>query len=303
MKRSPVSLLLNRRTNERRHLQQYDTTHQGILSCIRTFPTEILEKIFMQTVDNHYDVFDTKRGPWALGHVCRRWKDISRSYPALWTALAIESLHLQPESRRSYLPEILEEVLVLTGNQELDVRYSLQSLIVNDGNTHRGRSKVLWGDRKSSFWNVLQGLFDMLVGHSMRWRSASFVVPCKLGGRRLRQAKGRLSSLVSFDLSLCEGLGEGVHFDSKTLDALSIPPKLQVLTVTDVPIDVLPSLPWSQMRYLSHDFLTSIEGHLYLLAKSPLLETYIASFYDPSPWEELELHCTHNHLRRLELSC
>ncbi|PBK88700.1 hypothetical protein ARMGADRAFT_937023, partial [Armillaria gallica] len=79
-----ISALLNRLTNKRRHLQQYITAHQGILSCIRTFPSEILAEIFMQTLDDAYDVFDTKRGPWALGHVCRRWKDASRSSPALW---------------------------------------------------------------------------------------------------------------------------------------------------------------------------------------------------------------------------
>ncbi|KAK0218983.1 hypothetical protein IW262DRAFT_1249822, partial [Armillaria fumosa] len=79
-----VSALLNRLMNKRRHLQQYINAHQGIFSPIRTCPPEILAEIFMQTLDDHYDVFDTKRGPWVLGHVCRRWKYISRSYPALW---------------------------------------------------------------------------------------------------------------------------------------------------------------------------------------------------------------------------
>ncbi|PBK60976.1 hypothetical protein ARMSODRAFT_1089971 [Armillaria solidipes] len=295
-----VSALLNRLTNKRRHLQQYINAHQGILSPIRTFPSEILAEIFMQTLDDHYDVFDTKRGPWVFGHVCHRWKDISRSCPALWTSLSIESLHLHPESRRSDLPDILKEALFLSHNQQLDVRYSLQSLIIDDGVIYR--PKVLWVNRRSEFWDILQQLLDMLVHHSMRWRSATFVIPFKLG-RSLQKAKGRLSSLVSFDLSACKGLEKDASFDSETIDVLSVVPKLQELTVTSVPDNTLLSFSWSQLRRLSHDFEASIEDHLRLLTGAPLLETYIAGFRDLSPLEKHELHCTHNYLRHLGLCC
>ncbi|SJL06946.1 uncharacterized protein ARMOST_10288 [Armillaria ostoyae] len=294
-----VSALLNRLTNKRRHLQQYINAHQGILSPIRTFPPEILAEIFMQTLDDHYDVFDTKRGPWVFGHVCRRWKDISRSCPAPWTSLSIESLHLHPESRRSDLPDILKEALFLSHNQQLDVRYSLQSLIIDDGIIYR--PKVLWVNRRSNFWDILQQLLDMLVHHSMRWKSATFVIPFKLA-RRLEKAKGRLSSLVSFDLSACQGSESRMYFDSETIDVLSVVPKLQELTVTSVPDNMLLSFSWSQMRHLNHDFGASIEDHLRLLTEAPLLETYIARFHDHSPLENHRLHCTHSSLRHLELS-
>ncbi|KAK0436016.1 hypothetical protein EV421DRAFT_1716329, partial [Armillaria borealis] len=79
-----VSTLLHRLTNERLNLQQYITAHQAIVSSIRRFPTEILAEIFIQSLEDHYDIFDTKRGPWGLCHVCRRWRDVSRSSPALW---------------------------------------------------------------------------------------------------------------------------------------------------------------------------------------------------------------------------
>ncbi|KAK0216568.1 hypothetical protein EDD85DRAFT_753608, partial [Armillaria nabsnona] len=84
-----VTVLLNRLTNERLHLKQYITAHRSILSPIRTFPSEILAEIFMQTLDDQYDVFDMERGPWALGRVCRHWKDVSRSCPALWNPLSL----------------------------------------------------------------------------------------------------------------------------------------------------------------------------------------------------------------------
>ncbi|PBK60968.1 hypothetical protein ARMSODRAFT_965332 [Armillaria solidipes] len=292
--------LLNRLTNERLHMKEYITAHQGILSPIRKFPSEILAEIFLRTLDDHYDVFDMERGPWALGRICRRWKDVSRSCPALWTSLSIESLHLQPSFRRSRLPGILKEVLALSGNQELDIRYSLQSLIMDDDDI--SSSKDLWVTMRSPFWDILQQLLDMLVHHSMRWRNATFVIPFKLG-RRLQNAKGRLSSLVSFDLSACEGLEEDGSFDSETIDVLSVVPKLQDLTVTSVPDDMLLSFSWSQMRHLSHDFEASIEDHLRLLTEAPLLETYMAGLHDLSLLENRQLHCTHSSLRHLELSC
>ncbi len=298
-----VTVLLNRLTNERLHLKQYITAHQSILSPIRAFPSEILAEIFMQTLDDHYDVFDMERGPWALGRVCRRWKDVSHSCPALWTSLSIESLHLQPSFRHSRLPDILKEALSFSGNQELDIRYHLQSLFMDDNDIFP--SKDLWVILRSAFWDILQQLLDMLVHHSMRWRTATFVIPFKLG-RRLQNAKGRLSSLVSFDLSACEGFEEDGSFDSEAIDVLSVVPKLQELTATSVPDNMLLSFSWSQMRHLSHDFEASIEDHLRLLTEAPLLETYIAGFYDrsPDPLENHKLvHCTHSSLHHLELSC
>ncbi|KAK0436007.1 hypothetical protein EV421DRAFT_2061428 [Armillaria borealis] len=298
-----VSALLDRLTNKRRHLQQHITAHQGILSPIRIFPSEILAEIFMQTLDDYYNVFDMERGPWVLGRVCRRWKDISCSCPALWTSLSIESLHLQPSFRRSRLPDILKEVLALSGNQELDIRYSSQSLIMDDSDIFP--SIVPWGTL-SNFWNILQQLLDTLVHHSMRWRSATFVVPFKLG-RRLHKAKGRLSSLVTLDLSACERLEEDGSFDRETIDVLSVVPKLQELTITSMPdnTSLLPcpllSFSWSQMRHLSHDCVASIEDHLRFLTGAPLLETYIANFHDFSLLEK-HSHCTHSALRHLELS-
>ncbi|KAK0186957.1 hypothetical protein F5146DRAFT_758485 [Armillaria mellea] len=284
--------------NKRRHLQQYVTAHQGILSPIRAFPSEILAEIFIQTLDGCYDVFDTKRGPWVFGHVCRGWKDISRSCPALWTSLSIESLHLQPESRRSHLPDILKEVLSLSRNRQLDVRYSLQSLVTSDRNAFR--PDVLWVNRNSDFWDILQQLLDLLVNHSMRWKSAAFDIPAKLG-RRLEKAKGRLPSLVRFDLSVCQGLEVDGPFHCQLLDALSVAPTLKVLTVTSAP-KMLLSFSWSQMRRLRHDVEASVEEHLRLLTEAPLLETYMAGVHDVSPWESHSLHCTHRSLRRLELS-
>ncbi|SJL06954.1 uncharacterized protein ARMOST_10296 [Armillaria ostoyae] len=301
-----VSALLNRLTNKRRHLQQYITAHQGILSPIRTFPPEILAEIFMQMLDDAYDVFDTKRGPWALGHVCRRWKDASRSSPALWASLSIENLHLQPQLRHANLPAILEDVLALTSNQELSITYSLQSVIISDTkhSSKNHRLQTLWCNQRADSWDILQLLFDILVSHSTRWKTARLVIPFALG-RRLQKARGSLASLVSIDLSPCipAHLGSSC-FDTKTIDVLSTAPKLQALTVTPIPTTIiLPPIPCPQLRYLAHSFSALAMEHIQLLTEAPLLETYKADFSWDSNGFTAVTPFTHNSLRRLELCC
>ncbi len=242
-----VSTLLHRLTNERLHLQQYITAHQAVVSPIRRFPTEILAEIFIQSLEDHYDIFDTKRGPWGLCHVCRRWRDVSRSFPALWASLSIESLHLQPQLRHADLPAILEDVLALTSNRKLNIRYSLKSVIICDRSLPDSYlPKTIWSNRGSNSWDILQLLFELLVRHSTRWKTAWLVIPFKLGST-LQTARGRLTSLVSIDFSPCNPLHYySMCFNPVSIDVLSTAPKLQSLTITPAPNTVaLPHIPCS----------------------------------------------------------
>ncbi|SJL06944.1 uncharacterized protein ARMOST_10286 [Armillaria ostoyae] len=256
-----VSTLLHRLTNERLNLQQYITAHQAIVSSIRRFPTEILAEIFIQSLEDHYDVFDTKRGPWGLCHVCRRWRDVSRSSPALWASLSIESLHLQPQFRHADLPTILEDVLALTSNRKLNIRYSLKSVIICDRSLPDSYlPKTIWSNRGSNSWDILQLLFEILVRHSTRWKTAWLVIPFKLGST-LQTARGRLTSLVSIDFSPCNPLHYwSMCFNPESIDVLSTAPKLQSLTITPAPNTVaLPHMPCSRLRYFAHTLYASVE--------------------------------------------
>ncbi|KAK0216546.1 hypothetical protein EDD85DRAFT_870225, partial [Armillaria nabsnona] len=144
------------------HLQQYITAHQAVVSPIRRFPTEILAEIFIQSLEDHYDVFDTKRGPWGLCYVCRRWRDVLRPSPALWASLSIESLHLQPQLRHA--DAILEDVLAFTSNRKFNIRYSLKSVIICDRSLPDSYlPKTIWSNRGSNSWDILQLLFEILI--------------------------------------------------------------------------------------------------------------------------------------------
>ncbi|KAK0219005.1 hypothetical protein IW262DRAFT_1558920 [Armillaria fumosa] len=262
------------------------------------FPLRSLQEIFLLTLDDSYDVFDTKRSPWALGHVCRRWKDASRSSPALWASLSIENLHLQPQLRHANLPSILEDVLTLTGNQESSVTYSLQSVIIYDSELPESfanfRVQTLWCNQPADSRDILQLLFDILVCHSTRWKAARLVIPFALG-HKLQKVRGRLASLVSIDLSPCIPMHLcSSPFNTETIDVLTTAPKLQALTASPLPISVLPPIYCPQLRYLVHTFSAPVRSHIHLLSEAPLLETYGAKFFWDSSGPIPDTPFTHN---------
>ncbi|KAJ7495295.1 hypothetical protein FB451DRAFT_1019835, partial [Mycena latifolia] len=62
---------------------------RGALSAIRSFPPELLGRIFIFCRDNsletpRYSTADSTQAPVILGHVCSQWRSISRSTPRLW---------------------------------------------------------------------------------------------------------------------------------------------------------------------------------------------------------------------------
>ncbi|KAJ7584092.1 hypothetical protein C8J56DRAFT_730652, partial [Mycena floridula] len=65
---------------------------KGISHPLRRVPAELLREIFRVTACIERD-FDSslqmgKLGfPWNISHVCQRWREISISYPALWSVI------------------------------------------------------------------------------------------------------------------------------------------------------------------------------------------------------------------------
>ncbi|KAF9004905.1 hypothetical protein BDZ89DRAFT_921101, partial [Hymenopellis radicata] len=57
---------------------------------IHQLPVEVLLEIFHLTFEKPYNVFASSRsGPWLLGKVCRRWRQVAWSCPSLWTAFTL----------------------------------------------------------------------------------------------------------------------------------------------------------------------------------------------------------------------
>ncbi|KAJ7168008.1 hypothetical protein C8R46DRAFT_996216 [Mycena filopes] len=71
----------------RAKLQHFSDTHKGVLSAIRRFPNEILDKIFQDSLIMPRNTTDST--PWALSQVCSRWRAVAVSLPRLWCHLVL----------------------------------------------------------------------------------------------------------------------------------------------------------------------------------------------------------------------
>ncbi|KZP23953.1 hypothetical protein FIBSPDRAFT_699756, partial [Athelia psychrophila] len=71
---------------KRGNFESYMVAHQGLLSPLRSVPSEILAEIFLyfRAGWGRDAKSTTKIGPLAITGVCRRWRDIALETPPLW---------------------------------------------------------------------------------------------------------------------------------------------------------------------------------------------------------------------------
>ncbi|PBK58786.1 hypothetical protein ARMSODRAFT_1091095 [Armillaria solidipes] len=88
---------------------------------IDSLPPEILSEIFLLALPSSYNILDPIReGPWLLGRVCHRWRDISRDYPALWSSFDLVDWQLgQKQLAQEIGLRMLQEALQRTRESRL----------------------------------------------------------------------------------------------------------------------------------------------------------------------------------------
>ncbi|KAF9019986.1 hypothetical protein BDZ89DRAFT_924846, partial [Hymenopellis radicata] len=70
---------------ERDETIAFRDSHVALFPPIHQLPTEVLVEIFHLTFEKPYNVFaSSRRGPWLLGKVCHRWRQVTWSCPSLW---------------------------------------------------------------------------------------------------------------------------------------------------------------------------------------------------------------------------
>ncbi|KAG8216749.1 hypothetical protein J3R82DRAFT_6964 [Butyriboletus roseoflavus] len=68
--------------------------HQGLVSCIRRLPTEILGEIFVRCLPpNTHIEPDIRTAPLLLMGVCRGWRKVVLGTPRLWCSLSVRPSH------------------------------------------------------------------------------------------------------------------------------------------------------------------------------------------------------------------
>ncbi|KAJ7149772.1 hypothetical protein C8R43DRAFT_856842, partial [Mycena crocata] len=80
--------LIHALCQKRTALASYIESHKALVSPARRLPRDIVEQIFIACLPaNHNAVMSAREAPLLLETVCRGWRGISRSTPALWTSL------------------------------------------------------------------------------------------------------------------------------------------------------------------------------------------------------------------------
>ncbi|KAJ7592575.1 hypothetical protein C8J56DRAFT_855997 [Mycena floridula] len=67
--------------------------HKGIIHPVRMVPVELLRKIFRECTHNVdcTSSWKASESPWNVTQVCRRWREISTSFPALWSNIGLSN--------------------------------------------------------------------------------------------------------------------------------------------------------------------------------------------------------------------
>ncbi len=171
-------------------VQSLQRDYEVMLSPIRRVPAEILMEILSCTwtiVDDPksgrvdgFNVFTVGKGPWLLGPVCRRWRDVvSTLCPSLWATMTI-SIPDRRWGRRwnpKFAVEMLELALERTRGHLLDFLFE----------HYNGSSKE--AD------DIMDSCFNLMMGHSARWRRAEFKIP-PIFLQRLSRLRGKVDLLT-----------------------------------------------------------------------------------------------------------
>ncbi|KAJ6554919.1 hypothetical protein DFH09DRAFT_1280583 [Mycena vulgaris] len=110
---SALALARDALTQERDTILADVRSHTAIVSPVRYLPSEILCRIFLMTVPPLRNL-EFPRAPWALGHICQRWRNISLALPMLWSSFGIDS-------KRSHRSEAFDTQFSRAGQSYLQI--------------------------------------------------------------------------------------------------------------------------------------------------------------------------------------
>ncbi|KAJ7507069.1 hypothetical protein B0H11DRAFT_1970085 [Mycena galericulata] len=193
---------------------------------VLTLPNEIVSEIFIHFLPKYpkRPPVIGLRSPTLLCQICRKWRHIALSTPALWRAIrAIWFSQSRVEKER----DLFETSLKLSGSCPLSI-----ALIVTE---------------TEDAPQELSTFIETLSTYSARWEHLKLFLPL----RTLRFLAGPLPQLR--DLSLGCDLPE--DFDADPTEAFHEAPLLQTVSLHSYRDAYRAVLPWSQLTTLTVDFM------------------------------------------------
>ncbi|KAJ7078037.1 hypothetical protein B0H15DRAFT_540913 [Mycena belliarum] len=257
---------------------------RGTLSLIRTFPAELLGRVFIFCRDNSnaskHSTLDPREAPMILGHVCRHWRSVAYNTPRLWDMVYLSNL-ASPDL--PFDSSIVHDILAHSRHLPLEISLKYET-------------------RPESFSDAL-ACFDTLRASHERLRTLTmYLLNPEFDILPREKVFPVLSSIdIKIDYRI---VGENLNRDatvSGTLEGFSSAPALRSLRLEAnfTPEDILIStFPWSQLTHLELYIRTEYTVARDVIIQCPALEevALVGSFGSGA---DLPLH-TH-HLRTLSL--
>ncbi|KAJ7633177.1 hypothetical protein FB45DRAFT_914541 [Roridomyces roridus] len=223
---------------------------------ILTLPAEITSEIFLQFLPSypHRPSFGESQSPSFLLQICRRWRDVALTTPALWSAV---ELMLEPHDhvRQRHL---LDMWLQRSANCPLSIRleYDMEN-----------------GERIA----IIRECVRALLCHASRWQDMEFVLPLE----SFRDIAGSMPLLRSLTIGIddCDevpGTPAALFADAPVLNHV-------VLHASFSPFFV--RLPWSQITTLEAEALYTDEA-VEILRHSTMLLNCTLTILDGDPWAD-----------------
>ncbi|KAJ7088208.1 hypothetical protein C8R43DRAFT_297823 [Mycena crocata] len=197
--------------------------------------------------DEPQGISDSWHGPWLLAEVCRSWRDICLTTPALWATLRI-----YPEDHSSdNMLRLLQCWLPRAAAQSLDIRVY------------------------ESIFNTSE-IFSFLARYSTQWQILDIALLPSLDFPN-DTIIGRLPNLTKLSV---KSPGFRNVAPVKALTAFAKAPLLRSVTLIDVVLSRI-SLPWMQLTHLNLSF-DSVARCVEVLKQTPNLQILSVSLRLPS---------------------
>ena len=242
------------------------------------FPPEIASLIFSLSVTwlEHQPNFYTSRilpTPFLLGSVNRRWRQLARSTPQLWSTL---SFTLDKQTGIQSLPQI-HDWLQLSGSLPLSF------YIFNEGT-------------KPAVQEIYDPIIDALNQHSRRWRKVVLHLPTPFFNR----FRGTAPPYNLWELRLVNTSIPNNSRDISPIFRMNWQPSPTRLTITCLPLSGI-DIGWDNLKSLTIGTATTVEC-IEAIRRAPLLEYCSLSNIEPATGDLSISTGIVRHIRLRELS-
>ena len=262
-----------RRTKEsiktrRRSLQEFIDAHQAILAPWKRLPPELLALVFLfSQVPGLETLAPIRRLP-TVSQVCRRWREVALSSPALWTEIVLDC---RKDTSRATWSRYIDCMLQRSRECPLKVYIALTQ------NRHISHPSV-----------------ESLISHSHRWSVAKICCTSSTI-HAIQRLHRKLPSLHSLEL-----IADNTEvFSNKTINAFEVAPALRQVCIRGEWFPTTFSIPWPQLTFYQDDQRSKSTKKAPLSSLTALKELHIT--WTRSRMHENDPKTTLNDLEKLTI--